>query len=189
MGAPDPRADVTGREALRDRHREGPEILGIPAAAAIRRFPGVANEKWPIEPIDRFLLAQHGREAADAGRRCRPPQLDPPRHLRPDRTAADAGGDRRVREGSRRRTPSPRSSTGCSPRRTSANAGAGTGSTSRATPNPPAADGTSRSRTPGATAITSSTRSTRTSRSTASSASRSPATCCPPRPHGSATSN
>ena len=62
--------------------------------------------------------------------------LDPPRLLRPDRPAADAGRGAARSSPTRRRTPSRRSSTACSPRRTTANAGAATGSTSRATPTP-----------------------------------------------------
>ena len=50
-------------------------------------------------------------------------------YLRPDRPAADARGDRRLRQGRRRRTPTRSWSTACWPRRATASAGAGTGST------------------------------------------------------------
>ena len=53
--------------------------------------------------------------------------------VRPDRPAADARGGRRVPRTTTRPRPSRRSSTGCSPRRITASAGAGTGSTSPAT--------------------------------------------------------
>ena len=61
---------------------------------------------------------------------------DPPRLLRLDRPAADARGSAGVSRKTTRPTRSRRSSTGCSPRRTTANAGAGIGSMSRATPTP-----------------------------------------------------
>ena len=79
-----------------------------------------------------------------------------------------------------RQTPSPKSLTTCWPRRTSASAGAGTGSTWPAMPSRAAAVVRCSPPTPGAIAITSSTPSTATCRTIASSPSRSPATCCPP---------
>ena len=149
-----------------------------------------ATTNWPRTTIDRFILARleaAGRKPAAA---CRPPDAASPRDLRPDRPAAR----RRKRS-----TPfwpttspgrSPGSSTACSPRRTTASAGAGTGSTSSATPTPPAKRPTIPCRRPGATATTSSTRSTTTSPTTNSCASRSPATCSPASgPTPSATPN
>ena len=71
--------------------------------------------------------------AERAGRQA---HADSPRLLRPDRPAADAGGGGGVPRRCLARTPSRRSWTACSRRRTTANAGAATGSTWRATPTP-----------------------------------------------------
>ena len=103
-------------------------------------------------------------------------------YFRPDRPAADAR--KKWKPSSKdyaasRKRPSRRWSTGCWPRRSSASAGAGTGSTWPATPSRAAGPPTSPIRTPGAIAITSSPPSTPTSRTTSSSASSWPATCCP----------
>ena len=131
---------------------------------------------WSDRPIDRFIAAR--RRAAG---------------LRPVRPADRRTLIRRVTfdliglpptpeevadflERSLARTPSPGSSTACSPRRITASDGAGTGWTSPATPTPPATTPTIPSRKPPATATTSSTRSTATSRTTSSSASNWPAT-------------
>ena len=51
-----------------------------------------------------------------AGRTGRQADADPPRHVRPDRPAADAGGGRRVPRGRLARAPSRRWSIGCWPR-------------------------------------------------------------------------
>ena len=72
-----------------------------------------------------------------------------------------------------------RSSIACSPRRPTASAGAGTGSTWCATPTPPATTPTTRFRRCTAIATGSSTRSTATCPTTSSCASNSPAICCP----------
>ena len=126
----------------------------------------------------------HPREAgagrADTRRAGRPADAGPAAEPGPDRTAAD----RRRRSSDFVREPSPPGrlraswSTGCSPRRTSASAGPGTGWTSSASPRRTATSGTTRSITPGATATTSSAPSTTTCPTTSSSASTSPATCC-----------
>ena len=59
--------------------------------------PAVKDTAWPRSDIDRFLLAaleaKGFKPVADAGQA----HLDPPGQLRPDRPAADAGGDRSVR--------------------------------------------------------------------------------------------
>ena len=58
----------------------------------------------------------------------------PPRDLRSDRPAADPRGSAGFHRTTPRRRPSRKSSTGCSPRPPTANAGAATGSIPRATP-------------------------------------------------------
>ena len=116
---------------------------------------------WSGGPIDRFIAAQprSGRPATRASRR--PAHARPPRHVRPDRTAADARGGRRVP----RRSPPRRLRHGRRPPARLAALRRALG---------PALDGRrplrrhrrrqrrlSRSRRPPATATTSSTRSTR----------------------------
>ena len=61
--------------------------------------PEVAYKAWPKNAIDHFILAgleANGSAACRAGRQTDP---HPPGHLRPDRPAADAGGDRRLPQG------------------------------------------------------------------------------------------
>ena len=79
-----------------------------PAVPAVRGSP-------PANPIDAFIRAKldAGRPHARAARVARTPPS--PRHVRPDRPAADAGGGRRVRRRHVARTPGRRWSTGCSP--------------------------------------------------------------------------
>ena len=61
--------------------------LGVPPARASRcRTAG--------DPIDAFLGARLDALGLKPAPRGRPPDADPPRHVRPDRPAADAGGDR-----------------------------------------------------------------------------------------------
>ena len=146
-------------EGPRDRR---PDRVGRdegPVAGAPRRLA-----KDPTtSPADDALGVPAGGAAAAAGRARRRPRINAgrcvragearsgrpdavapggdggtpaPRHLRPDRPAADAGGGRGVPGRRRRRTPTAASSTGCWRRRTTASAGAGTGSTSPATPTP-----------------------------------------------------
>ena len=87
-----------------------------------------AHADRPLHP------REAGGEGPDARRRRRPADADPPGLLRPDRPAADARGGRRVR----RRRVARRLREGGRPaarqRRTTASGGAGTGSTSPATP-------------------------------------------------------
>ena len=164
-------------------HRRTTALLVVPA----RQGDGTAGGQGrgmgrfadrPLPPGE----AQGARP--DAGRPRRQAHAAPPRHLRPDRTAADAGGDRRlpgrrlaggVREGGR------------SP--------AGVAGLRRALGPPLARRGPlrrhrrrdrrlSRAARRTATATTSSTPSTPTSRTTSSSASRSPATSWLARPAG-----
>ena len=99
---------------------------------------------WSDHPIDRFVARRPPRGGLRPVAR-RPADAAPPGHVRPDRPAADARGDRRLPRRRRRPTPSPGWSTGCSPRRITASAGAGTGWTSPATPTPPATTPTTRS--------------------------------------------
>ena len=49
----------------------------------------------PNRPIDRFIAARRRAAGLAARATGRPADLDPPRHVRPDRTAAHAGGSRR----------------------------------------------------------------------------------------------
>ncbi len=128
-----------------------------------------------------------GSEGIEASRRRRSVHPDPPGVLRPDRPAADAGGDRGALSRSRRpgrKRLMKRWSIACWRRRASASAGAGIGSTWPASPSPPASKRTWAIRTPGAIAITSSPPSTPTSPTIASSASSWPAICSrPPTPN------
>ena len=101
---------------------------------------------------------------------------DPPGLLRPDRPAADAGGGRGVRQRSRRPTPTSGWSIACSPARTTASAGPGTGSTWPASPRATASSTTTTGRPPTTIATSSSRRSTRTCPTTRSSSGSSPAT-------------
>ena len=99
------------------------------------------------------------RQAREKKLKPNPPRrqdhADSPRHARPHRSAAHARGSRRHSSPTTRRTRSPKWWTACSPRRTTANAGAGTGWTWRATRTPTASRPTRRGPTSGATATTS----------------------------------
>ena len=128
----------------------------------------------PDRPLHPRPARGGGAVALARGRPGHPP---PPAQPRPDRPAADARGGGRLPRRHERRTPTSRPSTACWPRRTTASAGAGTGSTPPATPTPTATRRTSRA-TSGSTATGSSTPSTATCPTTSSSSSRSPATCC-----------
>ena len=55
-----------GVAAKRDRHREGPAVLGVPAAEEAARPPAVKDAAWPRTDIDRFLLAGAGSEGPEA---------------------------------------------------------------------------------------------------------------------------
>ena len=181
MGAPDPRSRQGGQSAEQDRPGRGPQVLGLSTAQGFARSRRCSDTSWPRTDIDRFVLARLEKEGAQAGGRRRPRHADAPRDVRSDRAAADAGGDRRLLARQIGRGVWPRSSIGCWPRRASANAGAGTGSTWSATPNRPARSATFPIAMPGAIAITSSTPSTPTSRTIGSSSSNWPAICCPPK--------
>ena len=142
----------TRRQAAGHERGGRPEFLGLQAVRHSGR-PGIENPKAKIEnPIDAF----HQARLAEAGLSPAPPAAnadpDSPRDLRPARAA------RRHRKRSKPfwRTNRPRLSgawsIACSARRTTAFAGAGIGSMSRATPIPTAAMKISPSETPGATA-------------------------------------
>ena len=93
MGAPT-RA-TGGRDRSRSISAKGRDVLVVPAGRDDPP-PPVKDEAWPLNPIDRFVLAKLRRSGPEAGADRRQADADPPRHLRPDRAAADAGGDRRV---------------------------------------------------------------------------------------------
>ena len=178
------RADDVDREARVERDRgarehgadaRGAELLGVQAAGA-EDAAGRIESRDSHNPIDRFLEATRAEQEALAAPRAdkrtlvRRAYLDllglPPTPAEVEAFVADQSAGRVGR-------PDRRS---CSRRRTTASAGAGTGSTSRATPTRTASSTTTIGRTPGAIATTSSRRSTTTSRTTSSSPSRSPAT-------------
>ena len=171
LGAPDPREVAP---------------MGVAGDAANLE---AGRRHWAYQPPVRARAA--GREAERSGRGatsigsswrrwrrrgCGPPSMrtasaGPAALLRPDRPAADAGADRRVRATAIRDPQSAYREAGrssCWRRRTSASAGAGTGWTSPATASRSRCAASS-SRRRGATATTSSTPSTATCRSTASS--------------------
>ena len=107
--------------------------LGLPAAGATgdsgrQGCEMAAQRSRSLRPRP----AGKGRAAAVAG--SRPRDADPPADARPDRPAADARGGRRVRRRQIAATPTKRWSTDCWLRRTTASAGAATGSTPPATP-------------------------------------------------------
>ena len=93
---------------------------------------------WSDRPIDRFVAAR--RRAAGLAPVRRADRRTLIRRVTFDLIGLppDARGGRRVPRRSTARTPSPGSSTDCSPRRTTASAGDATGWTSPATPTPPA---------------------------------------------------
>ena len=139
--------------------------------------PAVKQVAPRAQPHRRLPPGEAGEERADASPGGRPPTLL--RRVTFDLTGLPPTprGDRRLPQGRLARTPTKRSSIACWPARTTANAGAGTGSTWPATPTPRASSTpTTSAPPPGATAITSSAPSTPTSPMTASSRSKSPAT-------------
>ena len=113
--------------------------------------PAVKDARW-CRVADRRASSSPELEAAGLVARPagRPPHAHPPRHLRPDRPAADARGGRRVpgRRVARRLRAAGRSAARLA--RTTASAGAGTGSTWSATPRRSATSSTTTCPTPGA---------------------------------------
>ncbi len=143
-----------------------------PALPAVKNA-GLADHRGrPVHPGP-----ARGRGALARGRG-RQDDLDPPRHPRPDRPAADPRGSRRLPGRSVRMEPMRRSSTGCSTPPATASTWRGSGSTPPATAIRTACTWTITAKS-GPIATGSSARSTTTSRSTASSSSNWPATCCP----------
>ena len=59
--------------------------------------PAVEDAAWVATPVDAFILARLEAEGLAPVARGRPADPDPPRHVRPDRPAADPRGGRRVR--------------------------------------------------------------------------------------------
>ena len=99
-----------GRRPARDVHRRAARPLGLPGRRSGPSRPTVKEAGWVRNPIDRFILAgleEVGLPARPRGRSRRP---DPPRHVRPDRPAADARGGRGVP----RRRPGPTPTSGWS---------------------------------------------------------------------------
>ncbi len=98
---------------------------------------------WPRNAIDRFILARLEKEGIAPSPEADRGHADSPAASRPDRPAADA---REVERSSPTADPMPTSgwSIGCWPRRTTASAGAGTGSTWPAMPTPTATASTRR---------------------------------------------
>ena len=140
--------------------------------------PAVADAKWPAGPLDRFVLARLEREglAAVAGRIER--ELDSPRHLRPDRPAADARRSGRLPR--RPLAAGLRAGRGPPARLAALRRADGDGLARRG----PLRGfvrlpGRRRQSASGRGATGSSPPSTKTSPSTASLPGRSPATCCP----------
>ena len=121
-----------------DRNRAGAGngrgALGVCEAVAAGAADGEEPRRGCAMPIDRFVLARLEQEELAPSPEAVEGDAAPPRHARPDRAAADAATSRRVPRRLARPTPTSASSIGCSPRRTTASAGRGPGSTSRATP-------------------------------------------------------
>ena len=150
-----------GGDKLSGPRNRGPDALGGRSACPTpprRRIAGgfhITDEQrrfWAFQPVKVGAAAgsqgqglgplrprslhprRAGGEGPETGEARRQADADSPGDVRPDRPAADAGRDRRLSQGRRRRTPSPRWWTGCWRRRPTASAGAGTGSTWPATP-------------------------------------------------------
>ena len=185
-GAADPR-EATGECGGRPGHglREGRQFWAF-RKPVDHPAPTDARPAWARRNLDHFILAK-----LEAAGLAPSPDAEPATLLR--RLHFDLVGPAPVARGRLNSLPSSRPSRRpdstvaaeaivdrCSPRRSSASVGAGTGSTWPGSPSRAARKRTSPSRTPGGIATTSSTPSTPTCRSTASSPSRSPATCCRP---------
>ena len=148
----------------------------------IRRpvVPEVIDAGRVANPIDAFVQAEARGEGLEPGARGGPPDADPPADVRPDRPAADARGGRRLPADDAPER-SNGWSTACSPRPTTASAGA-----ALARRGPVRREPRLRARLPRPNAwryrdyvIRA---STTTSPTTASSPSNSPATCSAERP-------
>ena len=160
-----PRARGAGRR--RGGDGGGADVLVVPADSSSRGAPRSGMRRGCERRSTRSCSQRLEAEGSGLRPRGRPAHLDPPAHVRPDRPAPDARGGGGVRR--RRLRPMPTSgwSTGCSPRRSTASAGPGTGSTSPATPTATAIrPRTSSGSTPRNTATTWSAPSTPTARGT-----------------------
>ena len=144
------------------------------------RCPPSRTPRWPVNEIDRFILARLEAEGLAPEPEAEQDRAHPPRHPRPDRPAADPRGGRRLPRTIGPSAPMRRSSTGCWTRPGTASTWRGSGSTPPATATRTACTWTTTARS-GPIATGSSGPSTTTSRSTGSSSSSSPATCCPIR--------
>ena len=120
------------------------------------------------QPDRRVHPCRTDRAWADARSGSGQGDLDPAYHLRPDGAAADRPGNRRVHGRSFHPERTSDWSTDCWPRRATASAGDGTGSTWCATPSPTAIARMPSAHTPGAIATMSSGPSIATNRTTAS---------------------
>ncbi len=96
-GRPDPRSRQGRQSQEQDRLGRGPPLLGLPAAQSFVRRPRFATPPGRVTEIDRFIRAQQEKEKLKPVARCRPGDADPPRDVRSDRAAADAGRNRCVR--------------------------------------------------------------------------------------------
>ena len=88
---------------LSDRRFEGQS--GGRSSRSMRPEPPAITIAWVRTPIDAFILAELRSARARAQPRGRSPHVDPPPHVRPDRLAADARGDRRDSSTIARQTP------------------------------------------------------------------------------------
>ena len=86
---PQPAASIAS-----SRRRSKPDRSGRSGRSATPSRPSVRDAAWPRSPIDRFILARLEASRTGAVAAGRQGDPDPPRHLRPDRPAADPRGDR-----------------------------------------------------------------------------------------------
>ena len=107
-------------------------------------LPQVKTAAWVRTPIDAFILARLEKEGLTPSPEADQVDAAPPPQPRPHRPAADARGGRRLPRRQPRPTPTSSWSSACWRRRTTASAGAATGSTPPATPTPTATRRTSR---------------------------------------------
>ena len=184
MGAPDPRVRKGRQTAGQDRLGRSAASSGPFSGPRRSRRRSLHDTRWPLDRHRPIYPGPAGGRTSAAGCRRRSGHAHSPRDIRPDRPAADAGGDRRVRERQVAQCLCSRSSIGCSASSDSARRwgrhwldvvryGESTGK-----------EGNFPTATPGGIATTSSMRSTPTNRTTGSSSSSWPAICCPPRKLG-----
>ena len=143
-GAPAP-AETESKTAAKESIDEAKKRWPFTPVPATVPVPAVQSKAKGLTEIDRFLLAKlEAKKLVPLGEADRKTLIRRVTYdligLPPTPEEIDAFAP------TSRRTRSRRSSIGCSPRRTTANAGAGTGSTWSATPTPPATTPTSRSR-------------------------------------------